>query len=45
MGHQVGSESCVVFRQHMKDIDTDSNVSTVNLKGFMDEVSGHLIYI
>ena len=45
MGNQVGPESRVVFLQHMRNTNTDSNVNTVNLRGFMDEVSACLICV
>ena len=45
MGHQTGSESRVVFLQHMRNTNSNTNVNTVNLRGFMDEVSVHLMYV
>ena len=38
MGHQIGPESRVVFLQHMRNTNANFSVSTVNLRGFMDEV-------
>ena len=45
MGQQTGSESRVVFLQHMRNTNSNTNVNTVNLRGFMDEVSVHLMYV
>ena len=39
MGNQISPESRVVFLQHMRSTNADTSVSTVNLRGFMDEVS------
>ena len=41
MGNQIGPESHVVFLQHMRNTNTDTLVSTVNLRGFIDEVSAY----
>ena len=41
MGNQIGPESRVVFLQHMRNTNTDTSVNTVNLRGFMDEVSAY----
>ena len=41
MGNQIGPESRVVFLQHMRNTNADTSVNTVNLRGFMDEVSAH----
>ena len=41
MGNQIGAESRVVFLQHMRNTNTDTSVNTVNLRGFMDEVSAY----
>ena len=45
MGQQTGSESRVVFLQHMRNTNSNTNVNTVNLRGFMDEVSVHVMYV
>ena len=41
MGNQIARESRVVFLQHMRNTNTDTSVNTLNLRGFMDEVSVH----
>ena len=44
MGNQIVPESRVVFLQHMRNTNTDTSVNSVNLRGFMDEVSAHRVY-